>query len=169
MLLQKGSVTKSYTAFLLHFLLEVFTCMLVLVYYLTNTLRQEGKMKIEFSPNTPIYIQVMEYVKKEIVTGHLLSGDKIPSVRELASELQVNPNTIQRTFQELERDGVVVTRRGMGRYVTNEGEKTMDLRKDMAKELLHSFIDGMDNLGFSEEEILSILRSSLHEKREENE
>ena len=49
--------------------------------------------------------------KKEIVTGHLLPGDKIPSVRELASELQVNPNTIQRTFQELERDGVVVTRR----------------------------------------------------------
>ena len=67
-------------------------------------------MKIEFSPNTPIYIQVMEYIK-EIVTGHLLPGDKIPSVRELASELQVNPNTIQRTFQELERDGVVVTRR----------------------------------------------------------
>ena len=59
-------------------------------------------MKIEFSPNTPIYIQVMEYIKK-IVTGHLLPGDKIPSVRELASELQVNPNTIQRTFQELER------------------------------------------------------------------
>ena len=93
-------------------------------------------MKIEFSPNTPIYIQVMEYIKKEIVTGHLLPGDKIPSVRELASELQVNPNTIQRTFQELERDGVVVTRRGMGRYVTNEGEKIMELRKEMAKESL---------------------------------
>ena len=93
-----------------------------------------------------------------------MPGDKIPSVRELASELQVNPNTIQRTFQELERDGVVVTRRGMGRYVTNEGEKIMELRKEMAKELLHSFIDGMDNLGFSEEEILTILRSSLHDK-----
>ncbi|MDZ5610268.1 GntR family transcriptional regulator, partial [Bacillus pseudomycoides] len=78
------------------------------------------------------------------------------------------PNTIQRTFQELERDGIVVTRRGMGRYVTSEGEKIMELRKDMAKELLHSFINGMDNLGFSEKEILSILRSSLEEKREGN-
>ena len=68
-----------------------------------------------------------------------MPGDKIPSVRELASELQVNPNTIQRTFQELERDGVVVTRRGMGRYVTNEGEKIMELRKEMAKELLHFY------------------------------
>ncbi|MEC3460067.1 GntR family transcriptional regulator, partial [Bacillus thuringiensis] len=53
-------------------------------------------------------------------------------------------------------------------YVTNEGEKIMELRKEMAKELLHSFIDGMDNLGFSEEEILTILRSSLHDKREES-
>lgn len=56
----------------------------------------------------------------------------------------------------------------MGRYVTSEGEKIMELRKDMAKELLHSFINGMDNLGFTEEEILSILRSSLEEKREES-
>ncbi len=97
-------------------------------------------MKIEFSPNIPIYIQVMEYIKKEIVTGHLLPGDKIPSVRELASELQVNPNTIQRTFQELERDGVVVTRRGMGRYVTNEGEKIMELRKRDGERITSFFL-----------------------------
>ncbi|ABS21403.1 GntR family transcriptional regulator [Bacillus cytotoxicus] len=122
-------------------------------------------MKIEFSPNIPIYIQVMEYIKKEIATGHLSLGDKIPSVRELASELQVNPNTIQRTFQELEREGIVITRRGMGRYVTSEGEKIMELRKEMAKELLDSFINGMDHLGFSGDEILSILRSSLEDKK----
>ncbi|WP_369900494.1 GntR family transcriptional regulator [Bacillus manliponensis] len=121
-------------------------------------------MKLEFAANIPIYIQVMEYIKKEIVTGRLLPGDKIPSVRELASELQVNPNTIQRTFQELEREGIVVTRRGMGRYVTSEGDKIMELRKEMAKELLHSFIHGMGNLGFTEEEIISILRSSLQER-----
>ncbi|ENQ3104829.1 DNA-binding transcriptional regulator YhcF, GntR family [Bacillus sp. 491mf] len=125
-------------------------------------------MKIEFSPNIPIYIQVMEYIKKEIATGHLSPGSKIPSVRELAGELQVNPNTIQRTFQELEREGIVVTRRGMGRYVATEGEKIMDMRKDMAKELLHVFINGMNNLGFSEEEMLSILHSSLEEKKGEN-
>ncbi|PGV02343.1 GntR family transcriptional regulator, partial [Bacillus thuringiensis] len=69
-------------------------------------------MESGFSPNIPIYIQVMEYIKKEIVTGRLASGDKIPAVRELASKLQVNPNTIQRTFQELEQEGIAVTRRG---------------------------------------------------------
>ena len=141
----------------------------VSVYYLTSTpIQKEGRNENRvFSKYTNLHSGNGTH-KKEIVTGHLLPGDKIPSVRELASELQVNPNTIQRTFQELERDGVVVTRRGMGRYVTNEGEKIMESRKEMAKELLHSFIDGMDNLGFSEEEILTILRSSLHDKREES-
>ena len=89
-------------------------------------------MKIEFSPNTPIYIQVMEYIKRNR-NRTFIAGDKIPSVRELASELQVNPNTIQRTFQELERDGVVVTRRGMGRYVTNEGRKLWSCEKRWRK------------------------------------
>ncbi|MDA2252517.1 GntR family transcriptional regulator [Bacillus thuringiensis] len=126
-------------------------------------------MENEFSPNIPIYIQVMEYIKKEIVTGRLAPGDKIPAVRELASELQVNPNTIQRTFQELEREGIAVTRRGTGRFVTSEGEKIIELRKEMATELLDNFINGMDNLGFTKEEILPILHSSLEKKRKENE
>lgn len=106
----------------------------VSVYYLTSTLIQkEGRNENRvFSKYTNLHSGNGIH-KKEIVTGHLLPGDKIPSVRELASELQVNPNTIQRTFQELERDGVVVTRRGMGRYVTNEGEKIMELRKRWRK------------------------------------
>ncbi|MBE7150518.1 GntR family transcriptional regulator [Bacillus mycoides] len=126
-------------------------------------------MKTEFSPNIPIYVQVMEYIKKEIVTGRLAPGDKIPAVRELAGELQVNPNTIQRTFQELEREGISETRRGTGRFVTMDEEKITEIRKEMAKELLDNFINGMNNLGFMEEEVLSILRSSLEKKKEGNE
>ncbi|MGR6009013.1 GntR family transcriptional regulator, partial [Bacillus cereus] len=82
---------------------------------------------------------------------------------------QVNPNTIQRTFQELEREGIAVTRRGTGRFVTSEGEKITELRKEMATELLDNFINGMDNLGFTKEEILPILHSTLEKKRKENE
>ncbi|PEC14519.1 GntR family transcriptional regulator [Bacillus thuringiensis] len=126
-------------------------------------------MKTEFSPNIPIYVQVMEYIKKEIVTGRLASGEKIPAVRELANELQVNPNTIQRTFQELEREGIAETRRGTGRFVTMNEKKITELRKEMAKELLDNFINGMNNLGFMEEEIFLILRSSLEKKKEGNE
>ena len=58
-------------------------------------------MAMEFDNNLPIYLQIMQYIKKQIVTGTLKAGDKIPSVRELAAELQINPNTVQRTFQEL--------------------------------------------------------------------
>ncbi len=126
-------------------------------------------MKTEFSPNIPIYVQVMEYIKKEIVTGRLAPGEKIPAVRELAGELQVNPNTIQRTFQELEREGIAETRRGTGRFVTMNEEKITELRKEMAKELLDNFINGMNNLSFTEEEILSILHSYLEKKKEGNE
>jgi GntR family transcriptional regulator len=126
-------------------------------------------MKTEFSPNIPIYVQVMEYIKKEIVTGRLALGEKIPAVRELAAELHVNPNTIQRTFQELEREGIAETRRGTGRFVTMDGEKITELRKEMAKEFLDNFINGMNNLGFTEEEILSIICSSLEKKKVGNE
>ncbi|TKI42033.1 GntR family transcriptional regulator [Bacillus mycoides] len=126
-------------------------------------------MKIEFSPNIPIYVQVMEYIKKEIVTGRLAPDDKIPAVRELAGELQVNPNTIQRTFQELEQEGIAETRRGTERFVTINKKIITELRKEMAKELLDNFINGMNNLGFMEEEILSTLCSSLEKKKVGNE
>ncbi|MFD3447529.1 GntR family transcriptional regulator [Microbacteriaceae bacterium 4G12] len=126
-------------------------------------------MKVEFNPNIPIYIQIMNYIKKEIIVGRLREGDKLPSVRELASEFQINPNTIQRTFQELEREAIVETKRGMGRYVTNEGEKIMEMKKEMSKELLTNFLEGMNSLGFSKEEIVLLVRSSLEETAGGNE
>ncbi|MCL6603522.1 MAG: GntR family transcriptional regulator [Paenibacillus sp.] len=118
-------------------------------------------MTIEFDNNLPIYIQIMNYIKGEIVTGKLKPGDKILSVRELASELQINPNTIQRTFQELEREEIVETRRGMGRYVTSEETKIMTIKKEMAKEVLDRFIRGMKELGFEGEEIVSVVTESI--------
>ena len=118
-------------------------------------------MTIEFYNNLPIYIQIMNYIKGEIVTGKLGPGDKILSVRELASELQINPNTVQRTFQELEREEIVETRRGMGRYVTSEESKIMTIKKEMAKDVLDRFIRGMKELGFQDEEIVSVVAESV--------
>lgn len=84
---------------------------------------------IEFDNNLPIYMQIMSYLKKQIIVGKLKPSDKIPSVRELASELQINPNTVQRTFSELEREGIVETRRGLGRYVTSEESIIMGIKR----------------------------------------
>ncbi len=124
-------------------------------------------MTIEFDNNLPIYLQIMNYIKLQIVTGKLGPGEKIPSVRELASELKINPNTIQRTFQELEREGVAESRRGLGRFVTSEDEKIMSIKKEMASDLLDRFIGGMRELGFDNENIVNIVTESVEGGRSE--
>jgi len=116
---------------------------------------------MEFDNNLPIYLQIMQYIKKQIVTGTLKAGDKIPSVRELAAELQINPNTVQRTFQELEREEVVETKRGLGRYVTSEESKIMTIKKEMAGELLERFLTGMQELGIEEQDIVTIVAEAV--------
>ncbi|MFD5017608.1 GntR family transcriptional regulator [Paenibacillus sp. NPDC058367] len=121
-------------------------------------------MTIEFDNNLPIYIQIMNYIKGEIVTGKLKPGDKILSVRELANELQINPNTVQRTFQELEREEIVETRRGMGRYVTSNEGTILTIKKEMAKDVLDRFIRGMQDLGFQGEDILAAVAKSIRNK-----
>lgn len=126
-------------------------------------------MTIEFDNNLPIYLQIMNYIKKQIIIGQLKAGDKIPSVREFASELQINPNTVQRTFQELERELIVETKRGLGRYVTSEESKIMEIKKEMAGELLNHFIQGMKELGFANDDIISIVSTALNETTGEKE
>ena len=118
-------------------------------------------MSIEFDNNLPIYLQIMQYIKRQIVTGTLKAGDKIPSVRELAAELQINPNTVQRTFQELEREEVVETKRGLGRYVTSEESKIMTIKKEMAGELLERVLTGMQELGIDEQDIVTIVADAV--------
>lgn len=127
-------------------------------------------MTIEFDNNAPIYIQIMNYLKKQIVIGKLGPGDKIESVRDLATELQINPNTIQRTFQELEREGIVETKRGLGRYVTDEESTIMRIKKEMAAELLDRFVNGMKELGFAKGDIVSLVTDAVQsdEKKEDS-
>ncbi|CAM4421096.1 MULTISPECIES: GntR family transcriptional regulator [Paenibacillus] len=121
-------------------------------------------MTIEFDNNQPIYLQIMNYLKGEIITGKLKPGDKIPSVRELAAELQINPNTVQRTFQELEREEIVETRRGMGRYVTGREETIMKIKREMAQDILERFVRGMQELGFQSEEIVKAVADNIAAK-----
>lgn len=125
-------------------------------------------MTLVFDNNMPIYIQIMNYVKKQIITGKLSPGDKIESVRDLALELQINPNTIQRTFQELEREGIVETRRGLGRFVTSKESTIMQIKKEMAGELLERFVQGMKELGFGKDDIIAIVKDAVKDGNEGN-
>ncbi|MDE4543078.1 GntR family transcriptional regulator [Thermoanaerobacterium sp. R66] len=120
-------------------------------------------MKIEFNEKMPIYIQIMDMIKRDIVTKKLNGGDKLPSVREMAESLKVNPNTVQRAYQELERENVTYTQRGMGTFITENTEKLASLKREMAKEIAESFVTGMRSLGFNSNEILEIIKEYLKE------
>lgn len=125
-------------------------------------------MGIKFDDKTPIYIQIMDLIKKDIVTGKLKTGDKLPSVRELSSELMVNPNTIQRAYQELERENLTYTQRGTGNFVREDKNMIAVLKKQMARESINSFLNDMKNLGFSSAEIINIVSEELNEGGEKN-
>jgi GntR family transcriptional regulator len=142
------------------------------VYYVTNTLerRYTGKgdegMDLEFDDKMPIYLQIMDRIKMEIATEKLKANDKLPSVREMATSLKVNPNTLQRAYQELERLGIVYTQRGMGTFVGEKENMIDDLKQEMAKEVMDSFILRMKRLGFTEQEIMENISKNIIEVKQ---
>lgn len=123
---------------------------------------QEGhQLAIEFDENIPIYMQIMNIIKRDIVTQKLGRGDKLPSVREMSEILKVNPNTIQRAYQELERENVTFTQRGMGTFVTEDEEEILKLKKEMSVGVIDTCVKNMRSLGFSNEEIIKGIEDYL--------
>ncbi|MBZ9633846.1 GntR family transcriptional regulator [Clostridium sp. FP1] len=123
-------------------------------------------MDTTFNDKTPIYLQIMDLIKMNIVTGKLKSNDKLPSVREMAINLKVNPNTLQRSYQELERLGIVFTQRGTGTFVGEEKNMVDNLKKEMAKEVIDSFILRMKSLGFTTNEIIESISNETTEVKQ---
>jgi GntR family transcriptional regulator len=113
----------------------------------------------EFDTTKPIYIQIMERINKKIVRNEWKAGDKLPSVREMAVETGVNPNTIQRTYSELERMGVVETRRGQGTFVTENVEAIERLREQLKRDIVADFIRNMTELGFTLDDMIASLKN----------
>ena len=145
------------------------------MYYLISTLIQYvaeifkmGVMYIVtarsvFDESIPIYIQIMDMIKQRICAGQLSMGDKLPSVRDMAGELMVNPNTVQRAYQELEREEMVFTQRGMGTFVTRDKDKIDTVREELASRLVQQFVEGMFGLGFEEEQIKRCVEAYLED------
>ena len=102
-----------------------------------------------FLTSQPIYVQLGDFIKKRIMRGELRPGDKLPSVRELALEHKVNPNTVQRTYRELEREGVVEMRRGQGTFVVADEDITGRLRETLKRQHVTAFVRDMREMGFS--------------------
>ena len=119
---------------------------------------------MNFESNQPIYIQIVDYIKREIITGKLKAGEKLPSVREIATDLKVNPNTIQRSYQELERENLVFTQRGMGTFVTEDEKLINELKNSIASSIVNKFFEDMKSIGFKEEDIVQIINKRIKEE-----
>lgn len=108
----------------------------------------------EYDNNIPIYKQIMTEMKIRIASGQLKAGEKIASVRELAQEFEVNPNTMQKALSELERENLFYTERTAGRFVTADGGMIMTLRNRLAEQELQKFMEYMAQIGYSPTEVI---------------
>lgn len=109
----------------------------------------------------PIFMQIVERIQMDIISGRYSPGDKLPSVRELATEASVNPNTMQKAFAELERTGLVYTKRTSGRFITEDTEMIETLKTSLAREEITKFLEIMYQLGYKQEEILSLMNEIM--------
>lgn len=117
-------------------------------------------MAWSLNSDRPIYAQILEVIQLRIITSQYKPGGKIPSVRELAAEAGVNPNTMQKALAELERSGLVMAQRTSGRIVTEDMEMIKQTRNELAREQVHEFVNKMKELGFDQKEIMMLLEQA---------
>ena len=123
-------------------------------------------MKWQFSNEAPIYSQLITQVTVGIVSGVFPPGERLPSVRDLATEAGVNPNTMQRALTELERDGLVYSQRTAGRFVTEDKEMIETAKRGLAETHIRAFLAAMTHLGYQREEIVALVRQEADEEGE---
>ena len=118
-------------------------------------------MPWNLNSDRPIFIQIIEKIQMDIISGLYRPGDKLPSVRELAQEASVNPNTMQKALSELERTGLVYSQRTSGRFITEDKDMIYALKEQRAQALAQHFLENMQRLGFQKEEIFRFLSQFL--------
>lgn len=126
-------------------------------------------MEWKFSDDVPIYQQIMDEIKQRIATGDWVPGQKLPSVRELAIEAGVNPNTMQKALAELEREGLLYAKRTAGRFVAEQPEITSGLQEELMKKYVEEFLTNMMRLGYSLEDSAVLLQRMSEQQQRKGE
>ena len=124
---------------------------------------------MEFKDNIPIYLQIEQYLYRQITLGKMKAGEKIPSVRKLALELTVNVNTVQRALQEMNTQGILYTKRGEGNFVTEDTELLSRTKQSLINNELDEFVQNMEKLGVKQDELVSTLTDYLEHSEDHNE
>ena len=120
-------------------------------------------MAWDIKPDRPVYAQLIEQIERKIVSGEYPIGTKLPSVRDMAEEAAVNPNTMQKALSELERSGLVYSQRTSGRFITEDKELIRNMKDNIAKNQITEFIEKMNSLGFSKQETIELVTKLLKE------
>ena len=117
-------------------------------------------MDFIFDNDRPIYLQLVEYLKLYIVSGKIEPGERLLSVREMALQIQVNPNTVQKALAELESEGLIYTERTNGKFVTNNKNLIKKIKNELALEKVNRYLEDMKNLGISKKEAIEYLQEN---------
>ncbi len=118
-------------------------------------------MAWNFSSDKLIYMQIAERITMSVISGEYKCGEQIPSVRQLALEAAVNPNTVQHAFTELENEGIIISKGTVGRYVTEDAEVIENCRKKTAQQTVKAFAQSIQPLNLSKSEIIKMLEEEL--------
>lgn len=124
-------------------------------------------MEWQIDNNKPVYIQIVEQLKIKIISGEIELDSKLDSVRNLAADAMVNPNTMQKALTELERQGFVYSKRTSGRFVTDDRSLVDKERKNLVKESVKASLETLINLGYTNEEIIRLIEEILKEGKYE--
>ena len=115
-------------------------------------------MNFIFDNDRPIYIQLVEQLKECIVAGKFKSGEKLPSVREFAMQIKVNPNTVQKALAEIENQKLIYTERTNGKFVTENEELIENVKKELANQKVQKYFQDMNKLGINKQDAITYLQ-----------
>lgn len=121
-------------------------------------------MAYNFDPQRPIYLQLIDLIRQGIAAGQWVPGGKIPTVRDLALMYGVNPNTVQRALSELERDGLLFCERTSGRFITQDASRIVDLRRQLADDLIEHLAEQLLALGYEPDQLLKLIGEKWSER-----
>lgn len=122
-------------------------------------------MPWDLKSDRPIYTQLIEQIELKIFSGEYPPGAKLPSVRDIAQEASVNPNTMQRALAKLEEDGLVITHRTSGRSITEDIEMIRQAKNQLAKQQISEFLEKMQLMGFEKQVTLALITNMLEEMK----
>ncbi|MHA6253286.1 GntR family transcriptional regulator [Oceanobacillus sp. CAU 1775] len=122
-------------------------------------------MKITFNKRDPVYIQVVQHFKEKIISGEYAAGEEIPTRRELASLLKINPNTAQRAYKEMEEANLIITEGNNPSRITKDEKVLNNLRTQLIEEAVHSFITAVKPINMPVDEIIELIKEKYESEK----